>query len=229
MQKRAVIYCRVSSDEQAKGCSLDFQESQLREFCQKKEIEVVEVYREDYTAKTMERPEMKKLKAKYLKKRSGTDYVLVLRWNRFSRKVQQALALIDEFKVRDVEVNAIEEWIDSKDDDAIILKTLHLSMAEADNNKRSKATRDGIHATRMKGGWSNKAPRGYINKHADELKAKMERMRFRQVDLIKLLHERGMDVSPSQVSIAVNGIGFAPRFVQIRQAIADIIEEEEKK
>ena len=168
MQKRAVIYCRVSSDEQAKGCSLDFQESQLREFCQKKEIEVVEVYREDYTAKTMERPEMKKLKAKYLKKRSGTDYVLVLRWNRFSRKVQQALALIDEFKVRDVEVNAIEEWIDSKDDDAIILKTLHLSMAEADNNKRSKATRDGIHATRMKGGWSNKAPRGYINKHADD-------------------------------------------------------------
>lgn len=65
--------------------------------------------------------------------------------------------------------------------------------------------------------------------NADELKAKMERMRFRQVDLIKLLHERGIDVSPSQVSIAVNGIGFAPRFVQIRQAIADIIAEEEKK
>lgn len=65
--------------------------------------------------------------------------------------------------------------------------------------------------------------------NAEELKAKMEKLRFRQVDMIKLLHKRGITASSSQVSIAVNGLGFAPKFVKIRQAIAQIIEEEEKK
>lgn len=28
-----IIYCRVSSDEQAKGCSLDYQENTLKDYC----------------------------------------------------------------------------------------------------------------------------------------------------------------------------------------------------
>ena len=56
--KRAILYCRVSSDEQAKGGSLKYQEDALRRYCESNGIEVVDVYREDYSAKTFNRPEM---------------------------------------------------------------------------------------------------------------------------------------------------------------------------
>ena len=58
--KRAVLMARVSSDEQAKGYSLDIQEENLRKYCERQNIEVVSVFREDYSAKDFNRPEFKK-------------------------------------------------------------------------------------------------------------------------------------------------------------------------
>ena len=165
--KKAILYCRVSSDEQAKGCSLDHQESELRQWCQRNNIEVEAVFREDYSAKTMNRPVLKKIVAQYCKKNSGVDYFLVLRWNRFSRNILDGYELIAKMKKYDIEVNAIEEW---KGDsaEAKILQSVFMSMAEVDNDKRAKATCDGIHATLLKGKWPNKAPRGYVNKKTDD-------------------------------------------------------------
>jgi DNA invertase Pin-like site-specific DNA recombinase len=61
---RVIQYCRVSSDEQAEGTSLDYQERVLREYCARKGYEVVMCCREDYTAKHHDyrRPEMKKIR-----------------------------------------------------------------------------------------------------------------------------------------------------------------------
>ena len=40
--KKAILYCRVSSDEQAKGGSLKYQADALKRFCESNGIEVVE-------------------------------------------------------------------------------------------------------------------------------------------------------------------------------------------
>lgn len=48
---RTILYCRVSSDEQAKGASLEVQESYLRSYCVNHGYEVVGIYKEDYSAK----------------------------------------------------------------------------------------------------------------------------------------------------------------------------------
>lgn len=60
---RVILYCRVSSDEQAKGASLEVQESYLRSYCSNHGYEVVCVYKEDYSAKhhDLKRPEFKKM------------------------------------------------------------------------------------------------------------------------------------------------------------------------
>ena len=163
-RKKAILYCRVSSDEQAKGCSLDHQEKELRDYCSKHDLSVVRVYREDYSAKTTNRPELKKALAEFNKKNSGVDFFLVLRWNRLSRNIDDGNMLIKRFRKNDIEVNAIEEWIDHKVAESKILLGVFLAMAEVDNDKRAKATCDGIHATLLKGKCANKAPRGYINK-----------------------------------------------------------------
>ena len=72
--KKAILMSRVSSDEQAKGYSLDVQEESLKRYCENHDIEIIDIYREDHSAQNFNRPEFKKLFA-YAKANSGKiDY-----------------------------------------------------------------------------------------------------------------------------------------------------------
>lgn len=167
---KAILYCRVSSDEQAKGGSLKYQEEALRRYCNSHQIEIVEVFSEDYSAKTFNRPEMNKICKKYLKKKKEieTDTLLVLRWNRFTRDASDGWEYISRFKKYGIEVNAIEEHIDFSIAESKITLSVFLTMAEVDNDKRSKATRDGIHQALSEGKCAGLAPYGYINKRTSK-------------------------------------------------------------
>ena len=58
MNIKGIIYTRVSSDEQVKGTSLDFQDELCRTYCRDKGIEVMALFREEgASAKTAERAE----------------------------------------------------------------------------------------------------------------------------------------------------------------------------
>ncbi|MDA0317408.1 MAG: recombinase family protein, partial [Bacteroidetes bacterium] len=60
--KNVILYVRVSTDEQAdKGFSLRDQEEKLLKYCNDNRLNIVSIFREDYSAKTFNRPEMKKL------------------------------------------------------------------------------------------------------------------------------------------------------------------------
>src|SRR6185312_12526274 len=94
MKKRSILYIRVSTDEQKSGHSLPYQEERLRKYCSINGIEVAALYQDDYSAKTFERPEWKKL-IEYVKKSKGLiDYVLFINWSRFSRNAGDAYAMI---------------------------------------------------------------------------------------------------------------------------------------
>ncbi|MDM8174142.1 recombinase family protein [Olivibacter sp. 47] len=57
----AYLYIRVSTDEQARrGYSLREQEERLSLYCTTNRIEVLGIIKEDYSAKTFNRPEWKK-------------------------------------------------------------------------------------------------------------------------------------------------------------------------
>ena len=61
-KNNVIIYCRVSSDEQKLGSSLEVQEANLRRYCEQSGYHIEQVYREDESAKTFDkRPEMQKL------------------------------------------------------------------------------------------------------------------------------------------------------------------------
>ena len=86
--KKAIIYCRVSTSEQKeKGYSLKEQERILREYCKKNGIEILWCFIEDYSAKDFNRPEFKKLYQIAKKNKDDIDYLLVYKWDRFSRDV----------------------------------------------------------------------------------------------------------------------------------------------
>ena len=187
-----IIYCRVSSDEQAEGSSLDVQEERLTAYCERRGYNIVDVpHREDESAKTFERRPIIQGIMKYIRKHRGqVDKLLVLRWNRYSRDLFSACANMDSLRKLGVEVNSIEEPLDYSSASWPTQLGLYIGMAQGDNISRSKATIDGIRGTLKRGQCANKAPRGYknvrISKHSthveiDEAKANMVRKAFKEV------------------------------------------------
>ena len=109
-----IIYCRVSSDEQAEGSSLDVQEERLMAYCERKGYNVIDIsHREDESAKTFKkRPVIQEI-MKYIRTHKGqVQKLLVLRWNRYSREVFSAFENIKKLREYGVEVNSIEEPLD---------------------------------------------------------------------------------------------------------------------
>lgn len=56
-QKNVIIYCRVSTDEQRKGTSVEVQEERLREYCKRMGYNIIELpnFKEDESAKTFKK------------------------------------------------------------------------------------------------------------------------------------------------------------------------------
>ena len=169
-----ILYCRVSTDEQADGCSLDMQERYLKAFCTNHHYQIVgeeQPYMEDYSAKhyDLRRPQFKKLYDYCRKHRHEVDKVLFLRWDRYSRNVEFAFAYKRKFYDElGIEINAIESPIDFKSTEWSMLLSMYCGAAHTEDEKISRRTKDGIHGTLLKGRCTNKAPRGYINKRDDK-------------------------------------------------------------
>lgn len=189
--QNVILYCRVSSDEQALGGSLDFQEQSLRTYCNIKGYNIVgEPYREDYSAKSFNRPEIQKIMKFCKKNKNMVDAILFTRWDRYSRNLEFALTNRRYFLDLDIEVNAIENPLDLSIHENKAMLAIYLVLPEIENDKRSDATKDGIVQARREGKCSNKAPRGYVNKsngkynkwvEVDEPKAKFVKQIFNEV------------------------------------------------
>lgn len=128
--KRAILMARVSSDEQAKGYSLDVQEENLKQHCDNRNIEIIKVYREDHSAKTFDRPEFKKLLA-FAKDNKGTiDYLFFTSWDRFSRNTTDAYEVIRRLKKLGIEPQAIEQPIDFSIPEMKAMLAIYLALPE---------------------------------------------------------------------------------------------------
>ena len=147
---RVILYCRVSSDEQADGTSLDFQERVLREYCEKNKHEVIACCREDFSAKhhDFRRPQMQWLREYCKKHTREVDMILFLRWDRFSRNTEFAHVFkrifMDEMGIL---FNSIENPIDFDSTEWSTLFNLYAGIAQTENAKISRRTRDGIRET----------------------------------------------------------------------------------
>lgn len=89
----AVIYTRVSSDEQRRsGFSLDYQEKQGREYAQKNNLKVVKVYTESYTAKRPGRPLFNEMMM--FVRKNKVRHLIFLKSDRASRNGVDSAALV---------------------------------------------------------------------------------------------------------------------------------------
>ena len=76
MKQKAIIYTRVSTDEQNNGYSPSDQKIKLFSYCENKNIEVVGFYHEDESGKTFKRPEWIKIMDFIRKNKDSVDLIL---------------------------------------------------------------------------------------------------------------------------------------------------------
>jgi site-specific DNA recombinase len=163
MNKRAILYIRVSTDEQAKGYSPDHQEEQLRKYCEIHGIEVIAVFREDYSAKTFERPEFKKLLEFARKNKGMINYLYFINWSRFSRNTADAYSMIGTLRKLQIEPQATEQPLDLTVPEQKMMLAFYLSAPEVENDRRSLNVMAGIRRAKKSGRWPGNARIGYKN------------------------------------------------------------------
>lgn len=171
-RKRAIIYTRVSSDEQAeKGYSLQYQEEQLRKYCANREITIVAHYKEDHSAKTFDRPEFNKL-MNFCKRNPGeVDFLLFINWSRFGRNAGDSYSIIKQLNKLDIEPQAIEQPLDLKVPENKMMLAFYLASPEVENDRRSINVKSGIYRAKKEGRWTTIAPIGYRNIRTEDGRA----------------------------------------------------------
>ena len=96
MKKQAAIYCRVSTDEQAKGYSLKTQVEACQAYAKERGYKVTATFSDDYTGAAIDRPELNKLRD-YMA-RNPVDIVIVYDIDRLARKSAYQVLIEEEFK-----------------------------------------------------------------------------------------------------------------------------------
>jgi site-specific DNA recombinase len=108
--RKAILYVRVSTDEQAKkGHSLAHQEERLRSHCLNNRIEVVAFFKEDHSAKSFERLLLENCLDFVKANKNLADMLLFLKWDRFSRNAADAYAMINKLLRMGIEPQAMEQ------------------------------------------------------------------------------------------------------------------------
>ena len=168
MKRKAILYVRVSTDEQAdKGYSLRHQEETVNKYCSFQNIEVVATYVEDHSAKSFERPEFKKLLALLKSRKLNADLLLFTKWDRFSRNAADAYGMISTLNKMGVEPQAIEQPLDLAIPENKIMLAFYLAAPEVENDRRALNIIVGIRRARKEGRWVGTAPLGYKNVRDD--------------------------------------------------------------
>ncbi len=162
---KAVIYLRVSTEEQVENYSLDTQKDICRKEAEKRGLEVAEIFREEgRSAKTANRPELIRMLEYCRKNKKLIDAVIVYRLDRISRQTSDYLAIRKKLNECEISlVSASEPTGDSPTEKFV--ETMLAGFAQMDNDIRSERTRNGMKARFMNGLVSFVAPLGYINKN----------------------------------------------------------------
>jgi len=164
MSSTAVLYVRVSTDEQAeKGFSQRNQEEVLRRYCEIKSILIAQVYYEDHSAKTFNRPVWNKLLVDLRRSKGQTDLVLFTKWDRFSRNTGDAYHMINVLRKFHADPQAIEQPLDLAVPENKMMLAFYLAAPEVENDRRAINVFEGMRRARKEGRWMASAPMGYIN------------------------------------------------------------------
>jgi DNA invertase Pin-like site-specific DNA recombinase len=159
---KAYGYCRVSTEEQAReGISLDAQEQKIRTYAQLKDLELLEIIRDEgFSGKDLQRPGLQRL----LNLIQGTEAeaLVVYKLDRLTRNTSDLLLLIEEiFKKGNTRFFSITEEIDTDSAMGKFFLTIMGAMAQMERELISERTSTALQYKKEQGQSLGKIPFGY--------------------------------------------------------------------
>ncbi len=217
MNKKAIIYIRVSSEEQVKGTSLKDQEIKCREYCQQNELDVIAVFRDEgASAKSIDRKDFLRAIEYCRKNKKNIAAFVVTKVDRFARNTE------DHFYVRKLLMDygtTLHSVTEPIGDSPIgkLVETVLAGTSEFDNSIRKIRCSDGMIRRIKDGIYPWMPPLGYLcaNFKKQDLKKtecdKPDPERFHIIQrLLKYVLETG-EVSPNKLAELVFSWGLTLR------------------
>lgn len=169
--KKAIIYARVSTDEQAeKGYSREEQLTRMQRFCATENINIAAEFLEDHSAKTFNRPEFNKLMQLLKAKKLQADTLIVTKIDRFTRNLFEAFNVVKELGKYGVQVYSLAEGLlDYNNPHKFFPLVVQTGAAQYDNMLRSDNTKRGMRQAMQKGHCVSTPPKGYLRDKATKL------------------------------------------------------------
>jgi len=159
-----ILYARVSTDRQAqKDLSIPAQMSAMQDFVKKKGWKIIGTYIDaGESAKTADRPELKKL-LKFCREKGGqVDIVMVHKIDRLARNLVDHATIKGLLKQKEIRlVSVVENCEDSITGQ--LVENIMASIAEFYSANLGEEVKKGVSVKLKKGGWPGKAPVGYKN------------------------------------------------------------------
>ena len=143
----------------------------MERYCAASGIEVLITFQEDYSAKNFDRPEWNKLLLYAKAHQRNIDYILFVAWDRFSRNIADAYAMITKLRKMEIEPQAITQPLDLNTPQNKIVLAVYLSLPEVDNDIRADRAKKGHRGAKKAGRWTGMAPVGYRNGRDEENRA----------------------------------------------------------
>src|SRR5215831_4796756 len=159
---KGIVYCRVSSQEQVSGTSLDNQQRACLAYAASKGIEVVQVFIEKgESATAANRTEF--LKAlEHCRKHKDIQAFIVWKVDRFARNTTDHFAVRAKLLQYGTILHSVTEPI-SSDPQGKLMETLLAGFAEFENEVRKQRCTGGMQGRLREGIWCWNPPIGYIH------------------------------------------------------------------
>ncbi|MEM1235124.1 MAG: recombinase family protein [Pseudomonadota bacterium] len=162
-ERRALIYCRVSSVKQRiEGSGLESQEQRCREYAASKGYEVVAVFPDDVSGggDFMNRPGMCALLA-FLDAQKGEEFVVIFDdLKRFARDTEFHIKLRREFDLRGAKIECLNFRFEDTPEGKFI-ETIIAAQGELEREQNRRQVVQKMKARVEKGYWVFRAPVGY--------------------------------------------------------------------
>jgi site-specific DNA recombinase len=204
----AVGYIRVSTTEQAEhGLSVESQERTIQKYCTERGYELVKVYSDDLSAKTLNRTGLNSARVYCRRNRNSISKFVFFKLSRLARNLENQITLLSEFRSLGIDPESVTENIENTSIGRAIVNIIG-TLNQLDNEAKAEIVAENMLTGRMRGRPMNMLPVGYLNRRDSygdpygvidpdrghfitEIFKLMDTGAYTQKQLIKLINTKG--------------------------------------
>ena len=218
MNKKCVVYTRVSSEKQVDGYSLDSQADLCTKRASQLGYEVANIFKEEgVSAKTTNRPELIKLLSYCKDKKNNISAVFVYSLSRLNRNTGNHIAIQALLAKSGVSIISLTEQIDDSPT-GVFVTTMFAAMGQMENELRAVNVTNSLKRRFLEGNITSYPPLGYkMVKHNGKSTAQIDPRSFyalRELSL-KVAHE-GWTLSDVAKELDKRGIKYITRSKKVK-------------